>query len=357
MPSEWEVKLAELLCDRLPGVDKMRFMNSGTEANIIAVKAARAYTGRPKIAKMEGGYHGQFDLLEASFQSSPDNWGDAARPNAVAYQPGTPQSLLDETVILPLNDIENARALIREHAGDLAAVILDPWRLQIGMVEPRRDFIEMLREETAKAGIVLIFDEVWALRLGYHGAQGALGVTPDLTTMGKIIGGGQPIGGLGGFDEFMSVFTLTNGQSKVKHSGTFTANPMSLAAGYAAMALLTPEAFGELDRMGDRLREGLEKIRVDAKLPGRVVGGGSMSVLLMTDAPMENYRQLAAAMGGGLLKRMTIMQRLLLEAGVMTLRGGFVGSTPMTEDDIDFTLDAYRRATKRFVEEYQQQAA
>ena len=344
MPSEWEIKLAEILVDRLPGVDKVRFMNSGTEANIIAVKAARAYTGKSKIAKMEGAYHGQYDLLEASFQPMPDQWGDEAAPNAVAYQPGTPQSLLDETVILPLNNIEAARALLRAHADELAAVILDPWRLQIGMVEPRVDFIEMLREETQALGIILIFDEVWALRLGYHGAQGALGITPDLTTLGKIIGGGQPIGALGGKDEYMSVFALKDGGTLVKHSGTFTANPISMAAGCVAMSLMTPEAFAALDQQGERLRAGLEKIRVDAGLPGRIVGSGSMSVLLMTDMPMNNYRQLLAAMGSGLLEQMTALQKHLLDEGVMTLRGGLVGSTPMTNDDIDFTLDAYGRA-------------
>ena len=357
MPSEWEIKLAEILVDRLPGVDKVRFMNSGTEANIIAVKVARAYTGKSKIAKMEGGYHGQYDLLEASFQPMPDQWGDPAAPAAVAYQPGTPQSLLDETVILPLNDIEASRELLRRHADQLAGVILDPWRLQIGMVEPRPDYVAMLREETEKLGVLLIFDEVWALRLGYHGAQGALGVTPDLTTMGKIIGGGQPIGAMGGRDEFMSVFTLKDGSTKVKHSGTFTANPMSMAAGCVAMSLMTPEAFADMEAKGDRLRGGLEKLCTDFNLQARVIGNGSMSVLMMTEVPMENYRQLLMVMAGGLLRKMTILQKLLFDEGVMTLRGGFVGSTPMTDDDIDFTINGYRNAMKRFISEYADQAA
>lgn len=347
MPSEWEIKLAELLVDRLPGVDKVRFTNSGTEANIIAIKAARAFTGRPKVAKMEGGYHGQYDLLEASYQPTPDKWGQIERPNPVAYQPGTPQSLLDETVILPLNNIEAARALIREHADQLSCVILDPWRLQIGMVEPRVDFIEMLREETDRAGIVLIFDEVWALRFGYHGYQGQIGITPDLTTMGKIIGGGQPVGAIGGLDKFMSVFALNNGVPQVKHSGTFTANPMSMAAGYTAMSLMTEAEFDRLNGLSERLREGLERLRQKHKLPGGVAGGGSVSTLILSDAPIFDYRSMIAAMMGGLLATFNRMQLHLMEEGVLTLRGGFVGSTVMTDDDVDFTIEAYDRALVR----------
>ncbi|WOE75498.1 aspartate aminotransferase family protein [Alterisphingorhabdus coralli] len=345
MPSEWEVKLAELLVERIPSVDKVRFMNSGTEANIIAVKAARAYTGKSKIAKMEGGYHGQYDLLEASYQPMPDAWGNIGEPNSVAYHPGTPQSLLDEVVCLPLNNIDAARAILRSRASEIAAVILDPWRLQVGMVEPQQDFLEMLREETEKLGIILIFDEVWCLRFGYHGYQGATGITPDMTTMGKIIGGGQPIGALGGKDEFMSVFALgEDGVPLIKHSGTFTANPMSLAAGYTAMELMTRDAFDALDSTNDRLREGLEAIRVDCELPGVVQGSGSVSALIMTNIPITDYRTLAFAAASGLLEKLGVFEKALLQQGVMTLRGGFVGSTPMTNDDIDFTLNGYRKA-------------
>jgi glutamate-1-semialdehyde 2,1-aminomutase len=347
MPSEWEVKLAELLCERIPSVEQVRFMNSGTEANLMAVKTVRAYTGKHRIAKMEGGYHGQYDLLENSFQPKPDRWGDPKAPTAVAYSAGTPQSLLDELVILPLNDIEASRALLRRHAHELAAVILDPLRLQLGVVAPRRDYLEMLREETQKLGIVLIFDEVLCLRVGYHGAQGLHGITPDLTTMGKIIGGGLPVGALGGRAEFMSVFAIESGEPKIKHSGTFTANAMTMAAGTTSMALMTPAAFDRLDAVNQRLRDGLERIRVDLKIAGVVQGAGSLSSLLMTDLPLNNYRELLFAMASGLAVRIETYNRLLLEEGVYSMRGGFIGSTPMTEDDIDFTLAAVRRALTR----------
>lgn len=349
MPSEWEVRLAELLCERIPSVERVRFMNSGTEANLMAVKAARAFTGKPRIAKMEGGYHGQYDLLEASFQPRPDAWGDAAAPNSVAYSAGTPRSLLDEVLVLPLNDLQATRTLLRRHAADLAAVILDPFRLQLGVVQPRLDYLQMLREETARLGIVLVFDEVLCLRVGYHGAQGRLGVTPDLTTMGKIIGGGLPVGALGGQRAFMSVFEVDSGDPRIKHSGTFTANPMTMAAGYASMSLMTPQAFARFNAVNARLREGLERVRVDLGVGGVVQGEGSLSSLLMTEMPLTNYRQLAAAMAAGLAARIEVYNRCLLDEGVFSMRGGFIGSTPMTDDDVDFTLAAVRRAITRML--------
>jgi glutamate-1-semialdehyde 2,1-aminomutase len=347
LPTEWEVRLAELLCQRIPGVERVRFMNSGTEANQVVTKVARAYTGRPKIAKMEGGYHGQYDLLEASFQPKPGAWGDARRPVPVAHNPGTPQSLLDELVVLPLNDIDSTREILRECSHELAAVILDPFRLQLGMVEPELPYLQMLREETTRLGVLLIFDEVMCLRVGYHGAQGMLGVIPDLTTMGKIIGGGLPIGGLGGSVEVMSVFDMDRGDNRVKHSGTYTANPMSMAAGYVGMSLLTPEVFARLEEQGARLREGLERIRRDLGMEGYVAGKASLSALMLTPGLVRNYRQLAAAAAGGMVERMNVAQKLMLEEGLLTMRSGFIGSTPMTDEDIEFTLAAVRRAYGR----------
>jgi glutamate-1-semialdehyde 2,1-aminomutase len=347
LPTEWEVQLAELLCERIPGVESVRFMNSGTEANQVVTKIARAYTGKPKIAKMEGGYHGQYDLLEASFQPRPPAWGEARRPQAVAHNPGTPQSLLDELVVLPLNDVDATREILRERAHELAAVILDPFRLQLGMVEPELPYLQMLRDETAKLGILLVFDEVMCLRVGYHGAQGMLGVTPDLTTMGKIIGGGLPIGGVGGSARVMAVFEMDRGDNRVKHSGTYTANPMSMAAGYVGMTLLTREVFARLDAQGSRLREGLEAIRRDLGIEGYVAGKASMSALMLTPNVVRNYRQLAAAVGGGMVDRMNVAQKLMLDEQLLTMRSGFIGSTPMTDDDIEFTLTGVRRAYAR----------
>ncbi len=344
MPTESEIELAEIICERIPSCEEVRFMNSGTEAVMIAVKAARAYTGKSRIAKMEGGYHGQFDLTETSFQPMPDKWGDPAAPNSVAHAAGTPQSVLDEVLVLPLNDVEAARGLLRAHADSVAGVIIDPLRLQLGLVEPEQDFLEMLREETSKLGMVLIFDEVMCLRSGYHGTQGRRGITPDLTTMGKIIGGGMPIGALGGSREVMSVFSVDEGDPKVKHSGTFTANPMSMHVGAVGMSLLTPEAFDELERLGTRLREGVDKIRTDLGLPGYVEGAGSLVAFVMHEQRIRCWRDLFDAAVGGLLQRIETYQKLLMNEGLATMRGGFVLSTPMDDEVIDFTLEGVNRA-------------
>ncbi len=344
LPCEAELKLAELLQERIPGVELVRFMNSGTEAVMIAVKAARAYTQRSKIAKMEGGYHGQYDLIEISHRPPPDKWGPADHPASVGHQFATPQSLLDEVVVMPTNDIEATRQLIKENASELAAVLIDPYRIHLGNIEPTVDYLQMLREETSKHGIVLIFDEVMCLRVGYHGRQSQVGITPDLTTMGKIIGGGLPVGGLGGTREMMSVFELDGMDVKIKHSGTFTANGMSMAAGFAGMSLLTPEVFAEMDRQGNRLRDGLNAAIKNAGLAAHAVGEGSLSSVALTDKPVQNFRELAAMFTPQFLQRSMALQHALLNEGVLTMRGMFVASTPMTNDDIDFTIEAAGKA-------------
>jgi len=344
LPSESEIKLAELITERIPSCEEVRFTNSGTEAVMIAIKAGRAYTGKSKIAKMEGGYHGQFDLTETSFQPNPENWGDECAPNSVASSFGTPQSVLDEVLVLPLNNIEAARSLLRKHADEIGTVIIDPLRLQVGLVEPETSYLEMLREETEALGMVLIFDEVFSLRCSYSGTQGLRGITPDLTTMGKIIGGGLPIGAVGGKKKFMSVFSISDGDPKVKHSGTFTANPMSMVAGYTGMSLLTPAAFDSLDRISLSLREGLNKIIVDLGVAGHVQGISSLNALILCDKPIRNYRELVSAVMDGFLDRLGVYQALLMDEGLLTMRGGFILSTAMTQSDIDFTLEGVRNA-------------
>jgi len=356
LPCEAELQLGELLQQRIPGVELVRFMNSGTEAVMIAVKAARAYNQRSKIAKMEGGYHGQYDLIEVSHRPSPDKWGPANHPASVGHQFATPQSLLDEVVVLPTNDIEATRQLISENASDLSAVLIDPYRIHLGNIQPSVEYLQMLRDETTKHGIVLIFDEVMCLRVGFNGRQGQLGITPDLTTLGKIIGGGLPIGGLGGTREVMSVFELDGLDVKVKHSGTFTANGMSMATGYVGMSLLTPEVFTDMEARGERLRKGLNEAIKDAGMAGIAVGEGSLTSVALTDKPPQNFRELAALFTPEFLRRAMNMQNALLNEGVLTMRGLFVASTPMTDDDIDFTIEAAGRAFRKLAPQMEKAA-
>jgi glutamate-1-semialdehyde 2,1-aminomutase len=348
MPSEWEVKLAELLVERIPSVEQVRFTNTGTEANLIAIKAGRAFSGRSKVAKLEGGYHGQYDLLEASFTPDPAGWGERTKPNVIEHNKGTPQSLLDELVLFPLNDVSAMREILTRNADEVGTVIIDPNGLSLGTgVNARLDFIEALREITTKLKMVLVFDEVWSLRLGYNGTQGNLGVTPDLTTMGKMIGGGLPIGAIGGSHDVMSVFSVDRGEPMVKHSGTFTANPMSMAAGYTAMELMTPDAFSKLAAHGELLSHGLKKVLADIGVEGHVVNRGSMTNLLFTPSMPADYREYYLQRSPERLSFASRVEGLMSSEGLHVSRNMFVGSTALEEGDIYETLDSVRRAIKR----------
>jgi glutamate-1-semialdehyde 2,1-aminomutase len=352
LPSEPEVELAEIITSRLPGVEQIRFANSGTEAVMVALKGARGLTGRSKIAKCEGGYHGQYDLVEASFLPTPENWGPASRPAAPPFARGTPQSLLDQAVILPFNDTESTLSILDEHARELAAVIIDPIPARLGFVQADADYLEALSAYCTRTGTLLIFDEVFCNRVGFHGAQGHLGVTPDLTVMGKIIGGGLPIGAIGGTRAAMSVFDNLSGPLKVSHSGTFTANPMSMVAGIASLAGLTPDVFERLARQGDRLRSGLAARFRRAGLTMQASGVGSMSSLQFFVGAARNYREFHLKSGPGYLQRMQRLHRQMLNEGVLiATRGLMIGSTPMTDADIDETLERAGRALERFADE------
>ena len=213
MPTPEEVELASLLVERLPAVDQVRFTNSGSEAVMMAMKAARGFTGRPKIAKFEGAYHGSYDYAEVSLGSTAENWGPLAEPASVAYSRGTAPSVLADVVVLPFNRPELAARLIERHARELAAVIIDPVPNRVGLMPATPELLETLRAVTAAHGILLIFDEVISFRIGYHGAQGYFGARPDLTSLGKIIGGGFPVGAVGGRAEVMAVFDPRGGHA------------------------------------------------------------------------------------------------------------------------------------------------
>jgi glutamate-1-semialdehyde 2,1-aminomutase len=350
LPATAELELAELLVDRIPGIEKIRFNNSGTEAVMVAVKAARAFTDRGKILKTEGGYHGQYDLVETSFLPQPDTWGPEEKPSVLPFAPGTPQSLLDEVVVAPYNNVEVTRQLIRDYAAELAAVIVDPVPARLGFTRAEPEFLAMLREETRRHGIVLIFDEVFCARAGYHGAQGECGVTPDLTTMGKIIGGGLPVGAVGGSNDVMSVFDNLAGPLKVSHSGTFTANSLTMVAGLTAMRMLTQDVFARLAEQGDRLRNGLTEVMTATGFKGRVSGEASMTAIQFAERPLRNYRDLVRGSGPDYLQRMQRLHRHMMNQGVlMATRGMLIGSTVMNDSDIDETIEKAGRAFQSFL--------
>ena len=340
LPTPEEIELATLLCERIPSAERVRFTNSGSEAVMMAVKGARAFTGRPKIAKFEGAYHGSYDYVEVSLGSTPENWGSLAAPASTAYSQGTPRAVLDDVVVLPFNHTEHAVARIEREARHLAAIVVDPLPNRVGLMPARRDFLRALREVADRHGIVLIFDEVISFRVGYHGAQGVFGVTPDVTTLGKIIGGGLPVGAVVGRESAMSVFDPTGGHPRAPHGGTFNANPVTMAAGLAAMRLLTEDAYTKLDELGAKLRASLDACFKHEGVSGSVTGMGSLFRLHGTDREVVDYRSARATPEEA--ARLQGIVRRFLEHGVLISTTGLgCLSTPMGDAELESLVETF----------------
>ncbi len=267
-PTEHEVRLAEVLVDRVASVDQVRFTNSGTEATMAALRLARAFTGRPRVARFEGSYHGTHDYT--------------AVPGA-----GIPTPVEDLVVTLPFNDIDGCEAGITRSSDTLAAVIVEPVQGAGGVIAADQSFLESLREMTAGAGILLIFDEIVSFRLHYGGAQAIYGVTPDLTTFGKIIGGGFPIGGFGGRKDVMALLHPTKGS--IRWGGTFNGNPVSAAAGVATLEMLTAKVIDELNQQGEDLAEGINQVLEASMVQARVTCAGSLYNIHSTAEPIADH--------------------------------------------------------------------
>lgn len=343
MPTAAEIELAELICGRVASVEQIRFTNSGTEAVMSAIKAARAFTGRAKIVKCEGAYHGTYDVAEVSECPNAANWGPADRPASVATARGTPNSTLDEVVVVPFNDIDAAAGIIRAAGPEIAAILVDPMPNRAGLVPATADFLQALRMLATETGALLIFDEVIAFRLGFHGAQARFGVAPDLTCFGKIIGGGLPVGAFGGRADVMALFDPRQGQPVVPHGGTFTANPMTMQAGLASIRLLDEAAFAHLDRLGDLLARGLREVLAARGIAGQVTGLGSLRRIHLTDIEIRNYRSTQAIADAPV--KLKAVQRAMLEEGVLIAPTGLIAlSTVMTEADIGEIVAAFDRS-------------
>ncbi|MDD9927687.1 MAG: aspartate aminotransferase family protein [Rhodospirillaceae bacterium] len=342
MPTASEIGLAELLCGRVPSFERIRFTNSGSEAVMMALKAARAHTGRPKIAKCEGAYHGSYDFAEVSLDSAPATWGNAD-PNSVAYSAGTPQSVLDEVIVVPFNKPAEAERILRMHADELACVLVDPMPSRAGLIPASQDYLDMLWQVTRDTGMLLVFDEVVSFRLGYAGAQGLMDIEPDLTTIAKIIGGGFPIGAVAGKEAVMAVFDPRNGKPLAPHGGTFNANPISMVAGTAAMELLTPEAFERLNELGDYARAGARNALEESGVDGQVTGAGSLLRIHMTNIPLVDYR--AALPTDAQKAALTSLVDFMHAQGILISETGVCAlSTPMGEAEIDELIETLTTA-------------
>ncbi|WP_342644071.1 aspartate aminotransferase family protein [Rhodoligotrophos ferricapiens] len=340
MPTESEIALAELLCNRVASIEQIRFTNSGSEAVMMAIKAARAFTGRFKIAKAEGAYHGSYDHMEVSEDAGPGAWGEP-EPLSLPYSKGTAPSILDEVVVFPLNDLALTETIIRRHAAELAAIIIDPLAPRIGLIPARQDWLSLVRGLCDELAIVLISDEIISFRTAYGGAQQSFGFRADLTTLGKIIGGGFPVGALGGRSDIMAVFDPTQGKPAVPHGGTFNANPVTMVAGRVAMDLMTERAYERLERLGDRLAEGIEAVFRESGIDGQVTGRGSIRRIHLTTRKLHDYR--SAYPGPKEKARMAKIYDGLLSRGVLMAPGGMIAlSTAMSDAEINHFINALR---------------
>jgi glutamate-1-semialdehyde 2,1-aminomutase len=343
-PTEHEIRLAELLTRRLPSLESVRFTNSGTEATMNAVRLARAFTGRPKLAKFEGAFHGTHDWVMVSVTPDPKTAGNRKRPKPVAWSAGIPPAVLKHTVVLPWNDQEACAEILAREGDQIAGLIVDPLLCNAGLLSPVDGFLPWLREETERRGIVLIFDEVISFRVAWGGAQERFGIRPDLTTLGKVIGGGLPVGAFGGRRDIMDFYDPRKGGPRISQGGTFNANPVTMAAGVATLNVLTPEAYARLDALGDRLRGGVSRLLANTRRKGQVTGVGSLLWLHWTTETLTDYRSTRPKDSEAALR---VFIGLINEGILLTQRGLGACSLAMSDEDVDRFVNALARVLAR----------
>jgi len=334
-----QVRFAKLLCERVPSFERVRFANSGTEAAMNAIRAARAFTGRQKIAKIEGGYNGSWDDVMVSTHPSGEQSGDVLRPFAAPASLGLSPESTDNVVVLPFNEVEAAARLLEQQGEHLAAVIVEPVLGSAGMIPVEQSYLEMLREVTERLGILLVFDEVVSFRVAHGGAQEYYGVTPDLTCLGKLIGGGFPLGAFGGRSEIMAMFDPSSGGPQIPHPGSYNANPVSLVAGATTLELLTAEEIQLLDLRGESLRRQIYTAFDDVGLPAQITGLGSLFAIHLTSEPVKSYRD---TMHADTDLRHRIFLGLFKEGVLIDPRGVGCLSTAIGETEIEQFVGALR---------------
>ena len=298
LPQTVAIEYMEQICEMVPSIEKVRLANSGSEATMHAIRVARSYTDKTKIAKPEGGYAGAHDYALQSVYASEEALGPAEEPNTVPYGTGIPDSVTDTVVAFPFNDKEATEEILRAHADDMAAVILEPVLASCGVLKPQDGYHEFLRDLTEELGIVLIWDEVMTgFRLGPACAQGRFDIEPDMTTFAKVAGGGYQLGGFGGKAGIMAEIEPPSNDTSEKwetsafHGGTYNGHPVSCAAGLQTLEIIDDEpVFEQVEAHAEKLFEGLQTVADDVGVPVNVQHIGSMGQVFMTDSDLKHYR-------------------------------------------------------------------
>ena len=330
-PTERELVLAELIIEALPSVEKVRFVNSGTEASMSAIRLARAFTGRQKFVKFAGCYHGHADsfLVQA---------GSGALTLGVPSSPGVPPGLSDLTIVLPYNDLDSVQETLQQWGSEIAAVIVEPVAANMGVVLPAPGFLEGLRQLTRDAGCLLIFDEViTGFRLGFGGAQGYYGIEPDLTCLGKIIGGGLPVGAYGGRAEIMGMVAP---DGPVYQAGTLSGNPVAMEAGIVTLNMLKkPGVYQQLEERSERLGQGLVRAAREAGIDATLNRIGSLMSLFFCSESVTGLNSALKSDQEQFARYFTLMLNEGIYLAPSQFEALFV-SLSHTREDIDQTIEA-----------------
>lgn len=334
-----ENRLAQLVIDRVPSIEKVRMVSSGTEATLDTLRLARGFTGKNKIIKFEGNYHGHSDSLLIKAGSGVATLG-------LPDSPGVPEGTAKNTITVPYNDLEAVQYAFDQFGDDIAAVIVEPVAGNMGVVPPVEGFLQGLRKITTDNQALLIFDEVMTgFRVGYHCAQGYFNVTPDLTCLGKVIGGGLPVGAFGGKKEIMDHIAPSG---EIYQAGTLSGNPLAMTSGYMTLSQLTPESYDYFNTLGDMLEEGLKATFKKYNVPIVINRAGSMIGFFLNEGPVTNFKQANQSD----LTMFSHMYRELAKEGIFLPPSQFEGmflSTSHTKEDIQKTLDAFEVALSRIV--------
>lgn len=350
-PSESQYLLADLVTRRLPGVDLLRFTNSGTEAAMMAMRTARAFMKRDIIIKMDGGYHGSHDLAEVNISPDPRR---SNPPEARVETDGVPGCVLDAVRVARFNDTGSVESVLKQYADRTAAIVVEPVMNSAGIIPATVEFLRDLRTLADRYGVLLIFDEIVTFRLHEQGLQGKYGVVPDLTALGKLIGGGFAMGAFGGRKDIMSSFDPAAADG-FHHSGTFNGHNLMAAAGAAAVRMLDQAAIDRIDRLGERLVTGLQRVTARYGIREAITRAGSLLYLHWTDAPIREAADVPAwKKKAGEFPRLLHLE--LLNRGVFTANRGLMNiSTAMDEEGIDSVVEAFDGALgilKPYVEEH-----